>query len=478
MTMPSKKRPTKDLLFKPIKIGSVTIKNRFVRSATHEWHCELDGTPKPQLGGLLETLAKGGVGLIITGYAYVNPRGQASKGQNAMYKDELIEPYAHIVDRVHRHGTKIFMQLVHGGRQAEEAQAKYGECLAPSDVPDIVNDMHPRAMTPNEIQGTIEDFVSAARRAKEAGFDGVQLHVAHGFLLSSFISPYTNQRTDEWGGNTENRARIIVEILRGIRDRLGEDFPVIAKMNATDGFTEEGKGLQVGEAADIAKILAAEGLKAIEVSAGIWEAELKSSQTGILDEASEGYLLGYAARIKAEVDIPVISVGGFRSKVVMEAALQDGKCDMVSLSRPLIREPDLVEKFQSGKATLAECISCNKCFDETGIKCHYRMDPEAKKNLPMAIRTSLATVEGGKEMSLPIMMASGPGVMPESAESRGSKGPKKRKPKRRRTAMLKRPLKRMAKRVKKLRSLKGKRLRRPGKKLVRKIRSLRKKKKR
>jgi len=474
--MPSRKGAKKDLLFKQIKIGNVTIRNRFMRSATHEWMSEDDGTPKPQLGGLLETLSKGGVGLIVTGYAYVNPKGKASKSQNAMYKDDLIEHYKPIVDRVHRHGAKIFMQLVHGGRQAEEGLAKFGECIGPSAVPDLINDMRPREMTVEEIQDTIGDFVSAARRAKAAGFDGVQLHVAHGFLLSSFISPHTNRRTDEWGGSIDNRARIIVEILRGIREKVGEDFPVTAKMNATDGFAEEGRGLHVGEAADIAKLLAAEGLKAVEVSAGIWESEIKSSKTGIVDEASEAYFLDYAVRFKAEVDIPVMCVGGFRSKDVMETALRDGKCDMISLSRPLIREPDLVEKFRTGKSDRAECISCNKCFDDTGVKCHYKMEPIKEKSLPVPLRSSLATIEGGKEMSLPIVTTSGPGVMPEAAASRGSKSRRKRRVQRRKNIMaLRRPLKKIVRRAKKLRPLRKRllkrhKIKRPGKKLVRKLR--------
>jgi len=454
MKMPSKKKSQRNPLFQPILIGNVTIKNRFVRSATHEWLCDEDGTPTPQLGGIYETLAKGGVGLIVTGYAYVNPKGKASRGQNAMYKDDLIEPYSHIVDRVHRHGAKIFMQLVHGGRQAEAGGARFGETIAPSAVPDVVNDLTPREMEVDDILATIMDFVLAARRAKAAGFDGVQLHIAHGFLLSSFISPYTNRRKDEWGGSVENRARIIVEILRSINDKVGADFPVIAKMNGTDGFAQEGKGLQISDAADIAKVLAAEGLKAIEVSAGIGEAELKSSKTGNFDGESEGYLLDLAVRVKAEVDIPVISVGGFRTKAVMEAALKDGKCDMIAMSRPLIREPDLVEKFRTGKANRAECISCNKCFDETGVKCNYKPKVNTKE-LPVPMKSSLALIEGGKEMSLPMMQTSGPGVMPDTAKARSSRSSRKgRKTKRRNVMAMKKPLKKLVKRVKKLKAKK------------------------
>jgi 2,4-dienoyl-CoA reductase-like NADH-dependent reductase (Old Yellow Enzyme family) len=454
MKIPSKKKSQSNPLFQPIKLGNVTIKNRFVRSATHEWLCDEDGTPKPQLGGIYETLAKGGVGLIVTGYAYVNPKGKASKGQNAMYKDDLIEPYSHIVDRVHRHGAKIFMQLVHGGRQAGEGGVRFGGTIAPSAVPEGSSGTTPHEMTVEDILATIGDFVLAARRAKAAGFDGVQLHIAHGFLLSSFISPYTNRRKDEWGGSIENRARIIVEILREIAVKVGKDFPVIAKMNGTDGFAQEGKGLQVSDAADIAKVLAAEGLRAIEVSAGIREAELKSSKTGIADEDSEGYLLDLAVRVKSEVDIPVISVGGFRTKSVMEAALKAGKCDMIALSRPLIREPDLVEKFKTGKAERAECISCNKCFDESGVKCNYR--PKVNnKELPVPLKTSLAIIEGGKEMCLPMVQTSGQGVMPDTANARSSRSSRKGKRTKRRNIMaMKKPLKKLVKSVKKLKAKK------------------------
>jgi 2,4-dienoyl-CoA reductase-like NADH-dependent reductase (Old Yellow Enzyme family) len=374
--------PHEGPLFTPIDIGKVRVRNRFVRSATHEWMCEEDGTPKPELGDLLEALAKGGVGLIVTGYSYVNIKGKSIAGQNAMHEDRLIPLHKSMVDRVHSHGARIFMQLVHGGRQALVGKELTGEVIAPSAVPDLKNDVHPREMTEEEILGTIDDFVASTRRAKEAGFDGVQLHVAHGFLLSSFISPHTNRRTDRWGGPLENRARIMVEILRRVREELGPDYPVTAKINGTDGFLEEGKGLQVEDSVDIAKILAAEGLKAIEVSGGIMEAEITASQKHIRDESLEAYFLDHAQRFKAELDIPVMSVGGMRSLSVMEAAVSSGRCDMVSLCRPLIREPALVDQFRTGRTTRSECLSCNLCFDDTGVKCIIDKIPPSKDGLP------------------------------------------------------------------------------------------------
>jgi len=198
------------------------------------------------------------------------------------------------------------------------------------------------------------------REFREAGHRGP--HVAHGFLLSSFISPHTNRRTDQWGGCLENRARIMVEILRRVKQEVDPDFPITAKMNANDGFLEEGKGLQVEDSVDMAKILAAEGLKAVEVSAGIMEGEISSSQKHIRDESLEAYFLEHAHRFKAELDIPVMSVGGMRSLSIMRAAVASGRCDMVSLCRPLIREPALVKRWQSGDTGKSMCRSDNLCF--------------------------------------------------------------------------------------------------------------------
>lgn len=397
-------RTVKDRLFEPIDIGNVTIRNRFVRSATHEWMCEEDGTPRSELGDVLEGLAKGGVGLIVTGYAYIDPKGKSMAGQNAMYEDRLIGPYARIVKRVHRHGAKILMQLVHGGRQAWVGGKAAGHLIGPSAVQNPETELEVREMSVEDIWGVIGAFVQGARRAYEAGFDGVQLHVAHGFLLSSFISPYTNRRTDNWGGSLENRARVIVEIIRKIRENVSSELPVTVKINSTDGFMDDDKGLQLADSVDIAKILAAEGLKAVEVSDGIYEAGASSSRKGIRDESLEGYFLEYASRFKAELDIPVICVGGMRSLTVMSRALSSGMCDMVSISRPLIREPDLVNRFASGRTTVAECISCNQCFDPTGIKCKIAdQGPGPAKALPVVARTAI--VRSGK--ALPVRRAVG-----------------------------------------------------------------------
>ncbi|HUW68505.1 MAG TPA: NADH:flavin oxidoreductase [Candidatus Nanoarchaeia archaeon] len=356
------------MLFNPIYIKGLHIQNRFVRSATHEWLAEEDGTPTSAIGRMYENLAQNEVGMIITGYSYVNPAGKSSSHQQGIYDDRFIEPYRHITEQVHKYDSKIALQIVHGGRQAL-VTSEYPVTIAPSQVRDSSSGKVPAAMTEEQIHQTIEYFAQAVYRARSAGFDAVQLHLAHGFLLSSFISPYTNRRKDRWGGSVEYRMRIVVEIIKRARALVDEDFPIMVKMNATDGF--EGYGLDAPECVEIAVVLEKAGICAIEVSGGIGEAGEVMSRRAIKSGVNEGYFKDYARMIKEAVNIPVILVGGLRSQAFIEEILYQGYADMVSLCRPLIREPDLVVKFKEG-AGEAECTSCNLCFDEKGVRCNFQ----------------------------------------------------------------------------------------------------------
>ncbi len=360
------------MIFEPITVCDLNIRNRFVRSATHEWLADENGCPTSKIGDIYEELAKNEVGLIITGYSYVNPRGRSSDNQQGIYDDSFIEPYQDITSRVHKYKSKIVIQIVHGGRQAKPS-TKYPIPIAPSAVTDSSSGITPIEMTESDILETIEDFANAARRAKEAGFDGVQLHCAHGFLLSNFISPYTNQRNDRWGGSVEKRTQIVVEIIKRIRKMVDEDFPIMVKLNATDGFDDKSKqiGLDAPECIDIAKILEQNGICAIEVSGGISEAGEVMSRPGIDNPEKEAYFKQYSKAIKEAVNIPIILVGGVRSRTMMESLINDGYADMVSMSRPFIREPDLVMKLKSGESEQVSCVSCNRCFDLNGVKCNY-----------------------------------------------------------------------------------------------------------
>lgn len=352
-------------LFSPVRVGSLTIPNRFVRSATHDFLAAEDGAITDRNVALYAALAEGEVGLIITGHAYVSPAGKASPRQIGAYADDQVEGLARLAAAVHAHPSRVMLQIAHAGRQTKE---RICGCvpLAPSAVYEPVLKVMPREMTIGDIRAVVEDFIRAAGRAFQAGFDGVQLHGAHGYLLSSFFSPHTNRRTDAYGGSTANRARAAVEILKGIKERCGRDFPVIIKLNSEDFMMG---GLEVEESVRVARLLAGEGLDGIEVSGGTSEGGKGSMWPGLRREEEEGYFMPAAERIKAAVSIPVFGLGGFRTLRAMERAVSSGRVDLVSLSRPLIRDPALVRKLRTGEVPASACISCNKCFNPRGIAC-------------------------------------------------------------------------------------------------------------
>ncbi len=352
-------------LFSPIHIGTTPVPNRFVRSATHDFMAAEDGSVTDRQVALHSRLAEGEVGIIITGHAYVQPSGKASPRQIAVFDDRFIDGLARIADAVHLTPSRVFLQIAHAGRQTK---SKLCGCVpvSPSPVYDPVSKIMPRELTAGDIEILVQDFISAGVRAARAGFDGVQLHAAHGYLLSSFISPHANRRQDEWGGSREKRSRILVEILRGIKTLCGKAFPVIVKLNSTD-FLEGGLSLE--EAVWIARFLEAEGIDGIEVSGGMVESGRGSVWPGLRRESEEGYFVDNAARIKEAVSIPLFALGGIRTLAVAERIVKDDRADLISLSRPLIRDPDLVKNFRKGRATMSDCISCNKCFNPRGIRC-------------------------------------------------------------------------------------------------------------
>ncbi len=338
---------------------------------------EEDGKPTSKLGNLYEELAKSEIGLIITGFSYVLPGGQSIIYQQGIYDDLFVEPYMKITEMVHRYISKIILQIVHGGRQAAISE-KYSVPIAPSKIKDELSTVVPKKITEQEILEVIEAFTKAAIRAKKAGFDGVQLHCAHGFLLSNFISPYTNRRTDRWGGSIENRTRIVTQIVRRIKEQAGADFPILVKLNATDGFQlgsqKTDLEINISQVLETAKLLEKTGVCSIEVSGGISEAGKVTVRTAINSPAEEAYFGEYSKAIKKAVNIPVILVGGIRSLSVMENLLEEGYADLISLSRSFICEPDLVLKLKSEKAKKAMCASCNLCFDLEGVKCNYEFN--------------------------------------------------------------------------------------------------------
>jgi len=346
-------------LFEPSEINGMKLSNRFVRSATWEGMATDDGACTPKLIDLMVNLARGGVGLIISSHAYVSPEGQAGPWQLGVYKDELIPGLDAMTAAVHANGGKIVMQLAHAGFFAA-AQLTGQTPLAPSNVAGFAKSPR-KEMTPEDIQALVKAYGAAAGRAKKAGFDGVQIHSAHGYLLSQFLSPAFNQRNDAYGGDIRNRAKALIEVLREIRNMVGRDYPVLVKMNCQD-FIEN--GLQPEDSVQAGKMLAQEGIDAIELSGGVLVGgKLSPSRVGIKSEGKEAYFQNEARTFKENVDVPLILVGGNRSLQVAERLVNEGVADYISMSRPLIREPHLINRWKAGDLTKAACVSDNMCFE-------------------------------------------------------------------------------------------------------------------
>jgi 2,4-dienoyl-CoA reductase-like NADH-dependent reductase (Old Yellow Enzyme family) len=344
-------------IFKPWRMNRLGIPNRLVRSATWEGLANPgDGSPTPQLTQALADLAKGGVGLIITGYAFIHPRGQGRPRQTGVHRDDLVGPLTSISEAVHQAGGLAAMQIVHAGGQTK-AEWIGQRPLGPSAV------IHPAygeevvEMSRAQVEDTVDDFARAAARVKAAGFDAVQLHGAHGCLINQFLSPLTNRRQDDYGGSPENRARFAYDVLAAARSAVGSRYPLFIKLNSAD--YEDG-GLTLKEGIEVAKGFDARGIDAIEVSGGTPAAGKLSAARQVKGRDDEGYFLPNALAIKEVVSCPVMSVGGWRSKALVSTALE--QVDVVALCRPLIRQPDLANRWKASDEA-SSCISCNQCFD-------------------------------------------------------------------------------------------------------------------
>ncbi|RPH88899.1 MAG: NADH:flavin oxidoreductase [Desulfobacteraceae bacterium] len=364
------------LLFEPFSIKNLTLPNRFVRSATYDGMAEKNGHVSTKQIQMVEELARGGVGLIILGITYVHPSGQISPVQNSLADDACIPGFRMLADTAHRYGSRIAVQLFHAGREtAKVFKPNRKQALAPSSISDDPHFRGPhRAMTEEEILEVIRAFGQAAGRGREAGLDAVQVHGAHAYLLSQFLSPFTNRRTDAWGGELNNRLRLHHEILGAIRSRVGEDYPVLIKIGVQDGFPG---GLKFQEGKEAAQFLAQRGYDALEISSGLRGKGYDHSEfkTGISRPEREAYFRDWCREIKPAVKVPVMMVGGLRTPALLEEVIQNGEADLIALSRPLIKEPGLIRDWQQGDRHRATCISCNKCFEALlkgeSLRCIY-----------------------------------------------------------------------------------------------------------
>jgi len=296
---------------------------------------------------IYEELADGGVGLIITGFTSVSADDRYMEGMMRLSDDSLIPQYRKLVDLIHSKGTPVISQLALG------AYYRKSESL---------RQVEPDEMEKDEIHEVVRQFIDAAARAQKAGFDGVQIHLAHFFFLSRFLSPAVNHRTDEYGGSTENRFRIAREILEGIK-KEAPNLHVTAKVNSSDfvpGGIDEEESLRIG------KMLERAGIDSIEVSGN------GTSVQGVRAHRDEGYFAPFAARLAEEVSVPVIVVGGFRALDTMEYVLNHSKVELISMSRPLLREPDLPNKMKADPNVVSACISCNGCYSSNLHRCIFR----------------------------------------------------------------------------------------------------------
>ncbi|MCP4666855.1 MAG: NADH:flavin oxidoreductase [Deltaproteobacteria bacterium] len=356
-------------LFEASEIKGMKLANRFVRSATWEGMAADDGAVTPQLLKLMGDLAKGGVGLIISSHAYIRPEGQAGPRQLGVYKDELIPGLKEMTGAVHDNGGKTVIQLAHAGNFAF-AKLTGKTPWVPSAVEGLAKGPR-KEMTPKEIQEFVKSFAEAAERARTAGFDGLQIHSAHGYLLSQFLSPMFNLREDDYGGDIRNRARIHVEVLEAVRRAVGHDYPILVKMNCQD-FADH--GLSLDDSLQVAGLLEEGGIDAVELSGGLLiNPKLNPSRMGIKTEDKEAYFQEEAKAFKQKIDVPLILVGGNRSLAVADRLVNEGIADYISMSRPFIREPGLINRWKSGDLRKAACKSDNMCFEPAlkgqGIYC-------------------------------------------------------------------------------------------------------------
>jgi len=344
-----------DAIFTPWRMGSLELPNRLVRSATWEGMAQPNGAVTDKLAAFTGELADGGVGLIISGYAYVSPDGLGLPKQTGVYSDILTGPLTLMSNAVHSAGGRVALQIVHAGGQTRSDWIG-GPPVGPSAM------VHPmfgeiQELSTDRIREIVNDFAGAARRAVEAGFDAVQLHGAHGYLVNQFLSPNTNLRTDEYGGDIGNRARFCYEVYDAVRRVVGPDYPVFIKLNADDAVDG---GLELADAVEVARGLSKRGIDAIEVSGGVPAAGTKSAARLVSKPDEEGYFLDHARAIKAVVDCPVITVGGYRSRTKIAEALQS--VDAVAMCRPFIRQPDLANLLEDGSTEKTDCVSCGGCF--------------------------------------------------------------------------------------------------------------------
>lgn len=371
-------------IFDPLDIATLHAKNSIVRAATAESLAMPSGRPTAKLFDKYEELAQGGVGTIITGYAYVTEDGKPSEGALGIYDDAFEQDYRELAEMVHAHGARIVAQLVYGGSKSKVAHddprrlapateqpadwVPNVSIVGPSALENLKTHLVPTQATQGDLTRIAQAFGAAAARARAWGFDGVEVHAAHGYLLSQFLSRWFNVREDEYGGPIQNRARLALECVSAVRSAVGPEFPVFVKVNNCDDFEDPAGtrgGLSEDESAQVCAWLVEAGASAIDVS-GDWHA-IRGR-----DVAGEPFFAGFGARLAGELDVPVIVTGGWRRIDIAQEHMAADGIAAIAMSRPFIRESDLVNRWVSGAQKPSKCTSCGYCSQYVGIPCVFR----------------------------------------------------------------------------------------------------------
>lgn len=360
-------------IFESVSLGPLSARNRIVRSATWLGLADAEGRVTDELVARYAELARGGAGTVVTGYAFVSPEGRHGPRMISAQEDGCIPGLARLARAIREGGALAGLQIVHAGGQTRSEWTGGRVPLAPSFVESPQYPEVPRELTAEEIARVVAEFGRAARRAREAGFDFVQLHAAHGFLINQFLSPATNHRTDRYGGDVRQRFRFLQEVFAAVQGTAGPDFPVAVKLSGCDFVPG---GLEEADACRVAGWLDLRGPLFLEVSGGTPGSGALGPARAVAPGEGEAYFRHLAAAVKRQVTAPVAAVGGLRRLETLEDMLFENAADLFSLSRPLLWEPDLPRRWEAGDRRPALCVSCNACFgpgrEGRGVRCLVR----------------------------------------------------------------------------------------------------------
>ncbi len=385
------------MLFSPISINGLLLKNRTVMPPMYTGFATIGGAVTDRLIGYHVARARGGVGLIDVEFTYPQWDGKTFDHTLGIHEDRLVPGLRKLTDAVHREDTKIFIQLAHGGRRGN-SEVLGSLPVAPSSIPRLNGEL-PRELSIAEIEELIHAFIAASRRAKQAGFDGVMVHMAHGYLVHQFLSPLSNKRTDRYGGDFKGRTRFALEILRGIRAEVGKDYPITCRLNG-DEYVKG--GIDLSESVPFAKLLEANGIDAIDVSASTSESPQIMNAPSYVPM---GFLVHLSEAVKKEVRIPVGIVGRIHDPALAETILRQGKADMIALGRALIADPEWPRKASEGRPEdICPCLSCNQgCTD----RIYQLVDISCTVN-PSVGRESAFPITAAKRKKKVLVIGGGP----------------------------------------------------------------------